>query len=219
MKKVYCLLVLICFFLLNCTKKEEVKDVPYIISKEESDDKRMLKEPRNNSTPPPPPPAPFEYGTNNFIIDKDTSIFYFQRPYLFICGTGSEENQPHFLFGFEKDDFIEIPTNSIKDFVLLNFKGGERNHFDIASQIDTLNFTAYYNLINTLKQCKLERDKDRIIIRKTTQEEDTVIYYKKKRKEYYYGNIKWDTTRIDTITYKFLKRPKQKFPKFNSFPL
>ncbi|MDR6966924.1 hypothetical protein J2X31_000924 [Flavobacterium arsenatis] len=185
-----------------------MKNEVYIISKAESDYKKMLEESLKHSTPPPPPPPPSVYGTNNFIIDKDTTIFYFQRPYFFVCNTGWEDNHPPFLFGFEKEDFIEIPKNSIQDFILLNFKGGVRNNFDIASQLDTLNFTAYYNLINTLKQCKLERDKDRIVIRKTTQEEDTVIAYKKKRKPYYYGNIKWDTTRIDTITYKFLRRPK-----------
>lgn len=205
MKRTYFLTLLVSFFLLNCTKKEEVKNEIYIISKAESDYKEMLEESLNHSTPPPSPPAPSVYGTNNFIIDKDTTIFYFQRPYIFICGTGSEDDHPPFLFGFEKEDFIEIPKNSIEDFILLNFKGGERNIFDIASQLDTLNFTAYYNLINTLKQCKLERDKDRIVIRRTTQEEDTVIEYKKKRKEYYYGDIKWDTTRIDTVRYKLVK--------------
>lgn len=206
MKKFHFLLLLISFFLLSCAKKEEAKNEVYIISKAESDYKRMLKEPRNNSTPPPPPRGPFVYGSNNFIIDKDTNLFYFQQPSFFICGTGAENDIVPRLMEFKKEDFIQIPRNSIEEFVKLNFKQGEKNFIQIASQIDTLNFKTYFDLLNALEPSMISKDGDVFIIRKTTQEEDTVIDYKKKRKEYYYGNIKWDTTQIDTVQYKFVKR-------------
>jgi len=206
MKKLYFLLLLIFFFLLNCTKKEEVKDVPYIISKAEADYKKMLKESRNHSIPPPPPRGTFVYGSSNFIIDKDTNVFYFQQPSFFICGTGAENDTVPRLMEFKKEDFIKIPINSIQDFVKLNYKKGERNFAHIASQIDTLNFKVYFDLVNAITQSTYVRNGDFFIIRKTTQEEDTVIDYKKKSKSYYWEDIKWDTSRTDTTHYKFVKR-------------
>ncbi len=204
--KVYLVLILVCFFLLNCTKKEEVKNEVYIISKAESDYKKMLKESKNLTTPPPPPRGRFAYGSNNFIIDKDTNLFYFQQPSFFICGTGAENDTVPRLMEFKKEDFIQIPRNSIREFVQLNLKDGERNFTHIASQIDTLNFDLFFDLIHAVNKPKIQKDSDSFIIRRTTQEEDTIIEYKKSGKSYYHSNIKWDTTRIDTVRYKFVKR-------------
>lgn len=206
MKKLNFIILLISLFLLNCTKKEEVKNEVYIISKEERDYEK-LKQSGNKLIPPPPPKGPFAYGSNNFIIDKDSNLFYFQQPHFFICGTESENETIPLLMEFKKEDFIQIPTNSIQEFVKLNFKSGEGNFTHIASQIDTLNFKVYFDLINAVEQSALVKDSDQFIIRRTTQEEDTVIGYKKRGKSYYYGDIKWDTTRIDTTRYKFVKRP------------
>lgn len=208
MKKAYILSLLIPFFLfLNCTKKEEVKNEVYIISKAERDYKKRLKESQNKFIPPPPPKGLFTYGSNNFIIDKDTNVFYFQQPSFFMCGTCLEDDPIPRLMEFETEDFIQIPTSSIQEFIKLNYKAGERNFTHIASQIDTLNFEVYFDLVNTVTKSSLVADKDIFIIRRTTQEEDTVIDYKKKRKSYYYENVKWDTTKIDTIRYRFVKRP------------
>lgn len=206
MQKRYCILFFGFLLLLNCTKKEKIKHEVYIISKAESDYKKMLKESKNQTTPPPPPRGPFVYGSNNFIIDKDTNLFYFQQPSFFICGTGAENDTVPRLMEFKKEDFIQIPRNSIKEFVLLNLKDGDRNFTHIASQIDTLYFHLYFDLVNAVSQSILRKDGDIFIIRRTTQEEDTIIEYKKSGKSYYYSEIKWDTTRIDTVRYKFVKR-------------
>ncbi|WP_026704507.1 hypothetical protein [Flavobacterium soli] len=206
MQKRYCFLFFGFLLLLNCTKKEKIKHEVYIISKAESDYKKMLKESKNQTTPPPPPRGTFAYGSNNFIIDKDTNLFYFQQPSFFICGTGAENDTVPRLMEFKKEDFIQIPRNSIREFVLLNLKDSERHFTHIASQIDTLNFDLFFDLIHAVNKPKIQKDRDSFIIRRTTQEEDSIIGYKKSGKSYYYSNIKWDTTRIDTVHYKFIER-------------
>ncbi|GGE99336.1 hypothetical protein [Flavobacterium limi] len=64
----------ICIFLSNCSKKENQKEnIPYIISKES---KGKIT---GNDTIPPTPPIPgwLVYGTNTFIINTDSTAYYF----------------------------------------------------------------------------------------------------------------------------------------------
>lgn len=203
----------ICLFLLNCAKKENIKhNTPYIISQKDIKPKKSIDIINKDNTPPPPPPPPIPgwltYGTNTFIIDSDSKIYYFQGEKLgFICGTGSENDTiPHFI-NLQPKDLIEIPSNSISDFIKLNYKDDFRNLTFVSSKLDTLKSESFHNLIAALKSSL--KDRDFYYIARTTQEEDTVLQYKKNNSYYSSDNIKWDKTRIKFPKHiEFVKRPK-----------
>jgi hypothetical protein len=196
----------ICLLLLNCAKKEKNRKlIPYIISKEQIQTSDELKK---KKTPPPPPiPGSLIYGTNTFIIDYDSKIYYFQRNPIFpFCGNGFENDTiPHFI-NLHPKDLIEIPNNSISDFVKLNYKDDFRNLTFVSSKLDTLKSESFFNLITALESSL--KDRDFYYIGRTTQEEDTVLKYKKDNKYYSSENIKWDKTRITfPEQVKFIKPP------------
>jgi hypothetical protein len=183
----------ICLLLLSCSKKEEKiieKHTPYIISKE-----NMGKIIKNDTIPPPPIPGWLIYGSNTFIIDANSKLYYFQGEEIgFICGTDSENDTiPHFI-NLQPKDLIEIPNSTISDFIKANYKDNFRNITFIASKLDTLNTKNYFDLVDALKSSL--KEKDLYFIRRTTQEEDTVLKYKKNNNYYRSDEIKWDKNRI-----------------------
>jgi hypothetical protein len=195
MKRVFAGFV-ICLFLLNCAKKEEkiiVKNIPYIISEENKT--KII----NNDTilPRRKPPGWLVYGTNSFIIDNDSTVYYSQREEIGkICISGIEEGDtiPYFI-NLQPKDLIEIPNNCISDFIKANYKTNFKNITFICSKTDTLKSKSFFTLQNALKSNAQHRDFYHI--RRTTQEEDTVLEYKKKNNNHYYSkNVKWDKKRI-----------------------
>ncbi len=186
---------MICLLFGNCNKKEEKminKIQSYIISYE---NKKKLINLKRKNIPPPPSLEGVAYGSNNFIFDNDSIIYYFQRR-EFSIGSGTDfENDtiPSFI-NLQPSNLIQIPSNSIANFVKLNYKDKFLNATFISSKSDTLKSKAYFDLINALKSSL--KDKDFYHIRRTTQEEDTVLEYKKNNKYYNSENIKWDKTRI-----------------------
>lgn len=111
MKKAHSVSVLICFFLLNCTKKEEVKGIPYIISKEERDLKKKIEEGKLL-----PPPSGF-YGSSNIIIDKKGNLYFYQRTFYGILGcTVEEENPLPEFINLKPRDLIKFPPMLLQIF-------------------------------------------------------------------------------------------------------
>ncbi len=197
---------IICFFLLNCTKKEGLEEnIPYIISKES---KEKITD---TDTIPPPPPIPgwLFYGTNSFIIDTDSKIYYFQRDEInHICGNWKKSDTiPNFI-GLQPKDLIEIPTNNISDFIKANYKQKFKNITYICSKTDTLQSESFFVLEKALKS--QEKYGDYYNIRRTTQEEDTVLKYKKNNEFYNSEDINWDKNRI---TFPFIKPKLEKTKK------
>jgi hypothetical protein len=197
---------MVCLLLLSCTKKANktvVKNKPYIISKE---DRETLEDLKKRKIPPPPkPPGWLIYGTNTFILDKDSNIYYFQGNRIgLVCLTGSENDTIPYFIDLQPKDLIEIPNNCIADFIKLNYKEEIRNITFISSQLDTLQSKNYFDLMEAIKtSCQ---DRDTYFIGETTQEEDTVLKYKKNNESYYFENIKWDKTKIKFPEYiKFAK--------------
>lgn len=191
----------ICFLLSNCDKKENTKEnIPYIIS-------QKIHKAINGDTILSPPPIPgwLVYGTDTFIINSDSSAYYFQNKEIgFICGTPNADTIPYFS-DLHPRDLIEISNKNIYDFIKLNYSNEFRNATFIASQSDTLNSKVFFDLYKSLNFFK--RDQDFVSIRRTTQEEDTVIYYKKNNQHYNSIYIKWDKTRIKfPEQIKFVKR-------------
>ena len=197
---------MMCLLLLNCTKKANktvVKNRPYIISKE---DRETLEDLKKRKIPPPPePPGWLIYGTNTFILDKNSNIYYFQGNRIgLVCLTGSGNDTIPYFFDLQPKDLIEIPNNCIADFVKLNYKKEIRNLTFISSQLDTLQSKNFYDLIKAIRiSCQ---GMDGYYIGRTTQEEDTVLKYKKNNEYYNFENIKWDKTKIKFPEYiKFAK--------------
>jgi len=107
------------FILLNCSKREEKifkKNKPYIISKEKN--RRVIN---GDTVKPPPVPGFLVYGTNTFIIDSDSTIYYFKRGNVgHICGNWERgDTIPHFI-DLQPKNLTKIPTNSISNFIKLN---------------------------------------------------------------------------------------------------
>ncbi|WP_269234509.1 hypothetical protein [Flavobacterium flavigenum] len=182
----------ICIFLSNCSKKENQKEnIHYIISKES---KGKIT---GNDTIPPNLPIPgwLVYGTNTFIINTDSTAYYFQNKGIgFICGTPNADIIPYFI-NLQPKDLIEISNKNLYEFIKLNYKDNFRNATFIASQSDTLTSKIFFDLRKSLK-CFI-RDRDFCIVRRTTQEEDTVLKYKRNDESYYSSDdIKWDKTKI-----------------------
>jgi hypothetical protein len=186
---------------LNCSKKENtIGNTTYVISKKNIIT-NISNKPKDKNIPPPPPiPGWLFYGTNTFIIDKDSKIYYFQREEIGrICGHKFDDTIPHFI-NLQPKDLIEIPNNMISDFIKLNYKDDFRNITFIASTLDTLKSQNYFVLINAI-EASLKQN-DLYFIRRTTQEEDTVFKYKKNNDSYNSETIKWDEKRI---TFPFIK--------------
>lgn len=193
--KIVFICFLLCLFLFNCSKKENTIDnTPYVISKKNIIT-NISNKPKDKNIPPPPPiPGWLFYGTNTFIIDKDTKIYYFQREEIGrICGHKFDDTIPHFI-NLQPKDLIEIPNNMINDFIKLNYKDNFRNITFIASKLDTLKTQNYFNLLSAIEASLTQ--KDLYFIRRTTQEEDTVLKYKKNKESYDSDYIKWDKNRI-----------------------
>lgn len=189
MKKVSVLIMISLVF--GCSKKEDNGvQKPYVISIENKE-----KINKNDTIPPPPPiPGRLVYGTNTFILNSDSTGYYFQSKEIgMICGTLTADTIPYFI-NLQPKDLIEISNKNIYDFIKLNYKDDFRNVTFIASQSDTLYSKFFFDLQKSLNFFK--RNRDFYLIRRTTQEEDSVLKYKKSN-EYYDSNlIKWDKSNI-----------------------
>ena len=186
---------------LRCSKKEgnsEIKMKEFIIS---TDERQYSKnhEYKVMAT---------DYGTNNFIIDKDTNIYYYQkRKFTPFCSLGITYDTLPELINLSPEDLVELPIKNIREFIKLNLKSNERNYIYINSQLDTLSSKKINTLRVALNDYTDYRDNDRIFIRKTTQEEDTVLKYKKANRDFYPEYIKWDKTKLTNskLIIKFVK--------------
>ena len=141
------------------------------------------------------------YSDKNFIIDETGRIFFYGRkdPRHWGCGTRDDKEdlsvpKPKFI-NLHPSEIIEIPQNSIKDFIKLN---AAKNVFDhnfciIASARDTFTSAALDSLFTQL----YTHQKALHVIRRMTEEEKVVMRYKKNGEHYDPGRIEWDTTKIE----------------------
>lgn len=193
------------FGLISCDKKVKIKEKKYpvhIISKYFRENKELRKRYKEGDTSIILQPflPRYLYGTENFILDDSSNIYYYQLERYFSavgCGNDMELDSIPFFLNIKPENIIRLSVNSIDDFVKLNIRQGERNLVKIASQKDTLNSKAYFKLQEALdKNLKFREDSDIYTAYPTTQEEDTVLYYKKHKKDYYADSIKRDKKRI-----------------------
>lgn len=186
--KVHLVLLLVCFFLLNCSKKEEVKNEVYIISEEDRAFKKKIEEAKV------PPPSPGFYGPSNIIIDKEEDLYFYQRENRYIWNCIIEENPLPEFIDLQPKDLVKVPRNSVADFLkentISNIK--EKRYLTIASQLDTLKSEGFFNIMDFLTDNKVPI----YLIRRTTQEEDVVLKFKESDEFYNPDSIEWDKSRI-----------------------
>ncbi|WP_433834925.1 hypothetical protein [Flavobacterium anhuiense] len=184
---------MICFFLLNCIKKEEKvieKNKSYIISYENKKFKKYSDSLQKNSDRVIFSSIKGFYCQNQLLIDKKGNLFFYQIEYIpRICSSSRGVESIPYLSNIVPIDLIQIPQSSLNDFLSLNILSKKKNEqrLIIASQNDTIKNMSIFSFINKLEAYK---------IRRTTQEEDTILKYKKNNEFYNYEDIKWDQNRI-----------------------
>lgn len=196
--------------LISCEKKDNQKGYePYVISEVWNAYQKASKNPERGKDggvlPPPPSRMKWAYGEQNFIIDDSLNVFYYQFQPLFTesCVPEHGDTIPYFQ-DLRPELLIQLPKESLAEFVRLNFKKGIVNRVKIASQRDTLNSKEYFDLVKSFdKYLDFSGDRDLYVIFASTQEEDTVLYYKKHKKWYNPDSIRWDKKRI-----RFFTKPK-----------
>lgn len=198
------------FGLVSCEKKDNLKEYePYVISEVWNAYEKSCKFYAENDSmhkyPPPFPRKNWGYGYENFLIDDSLNVFYyqFQPRYTESCIPELGDTIPYFQ-NIKPDMLLQLPKESLAEFVKLNFKKGIINRVKIASQRDTLNSKEYFDLIKAFDAyLDFYGDRDVYAIFASTQEEDSVLYYKKHKKWYNPDAVKWDRKRI-----RFFSKPK-----------
>jgi hypothetical protein len=147
----------------------------------------------DSTVPPPPPPNRAYYFASNFIVDTAERIYYYQQKPIMNDDAPIDWNLPPKFIGLNPKDIIQIPNNSIEDFVKLNILNINFNdrYAVIASTKDTFTSSELSKMVLMFKLNHV-----RWKFRKITQEEEVVLDCKKRKEFYFSDEIKWDSTRI-----------------------
>jgi len=176
---------------ISCSQKPTRTNDVYIVPQREK--------PQVDTTlnePPPLPPIQTYYLTTNFIIDTFGEVYFYEQPqYGWFCGTGFNWDTPPEFINLKPKDIVQVPINSITDFIKLNVLSLDSNdrRVAIASVKDTIQSIG---LSKILAACNDNSNKIRWTFRKTTQEENVVLNFKKVNKRYNPEDIKWDSSKI-----------------------
>jgi hypothetical protein len=176
---------------ISCSQQPTRTDDVYIVPQREK--------PQVDTTPnepPPPPPIQTYYLTTNFIIDTSGEVYFYEQPqYAFYCGTGLDWDTPPEFIDLKPKDIVQVPINSITDFIKLNILSLDSNdrRVAIASLKDTIQSVG---LSKILAACNDNSNKIKWIFRKATQEENIVLKFKKLNRRYNSEDIKWDSKKI-----------------------
>lgn len=110
-----------------------------------------------------------------------------------IC-TPQKKHPPVFI-DLQPNDIIELPVNSIGEFVHFNFGGESRRKsiISIASFTDTIKSDSFKHLLTSFTTEKIAK----YFIRRATLEEEIVLNHKIKDHFYSPEEVDWDTTRIN----------------------
>jgi hypothetical protein len=148
-----------------------------------------------HNVPPPPPPNRAYYFPSNFIIDTGEQVFYYQQKQTLNADARLDWTTPPLFINLQPKDIIQIPVNSIAEFIALNIlnKDSFNRYVAVASTLDTVQSLGFSKIVTLLNDTA---NHIRWKFRKVTQEEAVVLDYKKKQRNYYSDEIKWDTTKI-----------------------
>jgi hypothetical protein len=178
-------------FFISCSQQPTRTNDIYVVPQREKPKVDLMP-----NEPPPPPPSPYYYLTFNFIIDTSGEVYFYEQPqYDFYCGTGLNWDTPPEFINLKPKDIVQVPINSITDFIQLNVLtlNSDDRRLAIASVKDTIQSIG---LSKIFAMCNEDSNKIKWTFRKATQEENIVLNFKKLNRRYYPEDIKWDSTKI-----------------------
>jgi|SRR6185312_4149359 len=176
---------------ISCSRQPARTDDVYIVP--------QRQKPKVDTTlnePPPPPPIQIYYLATNFIIDTSGEVYFYEQPqYGWFCRTGLDWDTPPEFIDLKPTDIVQVPINSITDFIKLNILSLDSNdrRVAIASIKDTIQSVG---LSKILAASNDNSNKIKWTFRKATQEENIVLKFKKLNRRYNSEDIKWDSTEI-----------------------
>lgn len=145
--------------------------------------------------PPLPPPNRAYYFPSNFIIDTEGQVFFYQEEYKPNNDAIVDWNTPPEFIHLTPKDIVQIPVNSIEEFIKLNIlnKDSLKRYIAVASEKDTISSVGLSKIMSI---CKNKQNHIRWKFRMATQEEEIVLDYKKRNENYNPDKIKWDSAKI-----------------------
>ncbi len=206
-----------------CNQKKNVKEFYIVSKGDSTDfsNKYAIKD--TSLQPPPPPPGfsssrvkGVEYFYNTVIIFDSTDLVYlYQTDFtenknsLIKVPRGCivDESEDYYKFikhppfiGLRPENILKFDSKNFLDFIKANndiFQLDTTRRCNrilmIASNKDTIENPAFYDLMKLTKQDRKTLDKVFPIIRMTTEEENKVIYCKRRNVKYDPANVKWST--------------------------
>jgi hypothetical protein len=178
------------FLSISCNQQRVKPITAFIVP---PDTMPVIKKWTDSEIPPPPPPNRAYYFASNFIFDTADRIYFYQQHQLLNDDAPiSWDTAPNFI-GLEPKDIIQIPGNSVEDFIKLNIlnKGDNERYVAIASTRDTFTSNELSKIVSIFKFYRVHWK-----FRKVTQEEEVVLDCKKRQVFYIPNAIKWDSTKI-----------------------
>jgi hypothetical protein len=178
-------------FFISCSQRPTRTDDVYIVPQRQKPQVDTIP-----NEPPPPPPIQTYYLATNFIIDTSGEVYFYEHPqYGWFCGTGFNWDTPPEFINLKPKDIVQVPINSINDFIKLNILSLDSDNRRVA--VDSVKDTIQsIGLSKILVVCNDNSNKIRWTFRKTTQEENVVLKFKKLNMRYNSEDIKWDSTKI-----------------------
>jgi hypothetical protein len=170
MKIIYSVLFL--YVVSSCNEKK-VNDKYYII--------HPIKE--INAQRPPRPAITNYYGSDNFILFNDTTIYHFKSDSNRMCGQGIDKDLLPKKLGLKPELLTRIDTSDLKH--KLN-KMPNRRFISVSSPSDTIRNEGFWILKTEIEKKNLMR-----LIRKCTEEEYFVAMAKFYNRQYDAEIIEW----------------------------
>jgi hypothetical protein len=207
------------YFNFGCNNIPSKKDY-YIVSKDSVNIyfdcvKRHDSTCFSNKLPEPLPPPGLEWYSKLMILfDSTDRVYIYQTKNIFTYDSTKEYNtnidytkfpnyiglQPYQLMTFTSDNFISFIKNN-NDILKLDTIDRKYNRLIyIASNKDTIENKAYYDLMGIIKSKLPNQSHKRkvlFITRLTTEEENQVIYCKRRNLKYFPEKIKWSSDFIN----------------------
>lgn len=202
----------------TCKQKTTVREY-YIVSTGDSTDFSNMHSNDDKSLPPPPKfPNPEIDGSQfNYdlviIFDSTDLVYLYQTDFIENkssiikphrgCVVNMDDDYHKFIkypvfLGLRTENVLKFNNNTFIDFIKTNndifqldtLRDSPRILF-IASNKDTIENSAFYDLMALIKQKRKTINKVHYIIRMTTEEENKIIYCKRRNLEYKPEKIKW----------------------------
>lgn len=191
------LLILIAF---SCKEKEETFIAKDVLAWNHEIAKSKTINGHIDSIPPPPiPPITEYYAKDNFIIDEEGVIYFFQQNKVRNgdCMPDFDYNRkPHFI-GLQPSDIKIVPNKDISAFLQDNVKPSEfgGNFIFFSSARDTFQSAQLTQIMRLLEHDTSQQYS--WFIRTMTEEEKIVLEHKNSGDHYDATKILWDTNKID----------------------